>query len=112
MWRADRGGRLEDAKSVTSRCCAARSDFEEIALAQMQLAAIEHALDAETALASIRRATEPGSQAGDESSSSRRASVRARARAGIAADALRTYERRAELERLAPGEPLARKARR
>jgi hypothetical protein len=87
--------------------------LEEIALAQMQRAAIEHALgDRHAALTAIRRATEPEVKAlGDEEL---RLALEHRfaleLELGRAAEALQTFERRAALGRIPSREPLARQA--
>jgi hypothetical protein len=105
-------GRLEDAKSRNEQMQSEHAvTFEEIEIAQMQLAAIEHALgDPHAALASIRRATEPAiaKLAADELKLALEHRFALELELGLASDALQTYERRAELERLAPSAPLAR----
>jgi hypothetical protein len=111
-----RDGRREDARSRNDRM--QRQDavtFEEIELAQMQLAAIDHALqDPQAALAAIRRATEPAiAQLGeDELKLALEHRFALELELGLASDALQTHDRRAELAQRAPEEPLARRARR
>jgi hypothetical protein len=105
-------GRLEDAKSRNEQMQSQYAvTFEEIEIALMQLAAIEHALgDRYAALTSIRRATEPAiaKLAPDELKLALEHRFALEIELGLASDALQTYGRRAELERLAPREPLAR----
>jgi hypothetical protein len=95
-----RDGRLEDARSRNDRMQRQDAEiFEEIELAQMQLAA-------------IRRATEPAiAQLGeDELKLALEHRFALELELGLASDALQTYERRAELVPLAPREPLERQA--
>src|SRR5690606_16976862 len=106
------GGQYVEAKALNEQMQReSMATLEEIGLAQMQLAAIEHALgDTHAALAAIRRATEPGiGQLADEQL---RLALEHRfaleLQLGRAADALRTYERRAALGELRPLDPLAR----
>jgi hypothetical protein len=108
------GGRLEDAKSRNEQMQRVHAEtLEELQLAQLQLAAIEHALGRpHAALAAIRRATEQGVAGLQEEELKIALEHRftLELELGYAADALRTYERRAAIERLPPREPLAQQA--
>ncbi len=106
--------RLEDARTGNEVMLTELAfTLEEIALAQMQRAAIEHALgDRHAALTAIRRATEPEVKAlGDEEL---RLALEHRfaleLELGRAAEALQTFERRAALGRIPSREALARQA--
>jgi tetratricopeptide (TPR) repeat protein len=107
-----RSGRLEDARSRNDRMQREYAvTFEEIELAQMQLAAIDHALaDPQAALAAIRRATEPAiaNLGEDELKLALEHRFALELELGLASDALQTFERRAELAPLAPRQPLER----
>jgi hypothetical protein len=106
------GGQYRDAKSLNERVLREYAfNFEDIGLAQMQLAAIEHALgDPQAALTAIRRATEPGVRqlADAELMLALEHRFALELELGHAADALRSYERRAALGRLRSRDPLAR----
>lgn len=86
--------------------------LDELAYAEMQLAAIEHALgDPHAALDAIRRATEPSVHrlADEELAPALEHRFSLELELGLAADALQTYARRAALGRLPKREPMARR---
>jgi hypothetical protein len=94
--------RLQDTLAVT---------LEEIAFAQMQLAAIEHALgNPHAALDAIRRATEPAVQqlADEELTLALEHRFSLEIELGLGADALATYRRRTGLERIPARNAMAR----
>lgn len=107
-----RSGRLEDARSRNQQMQTEYAvTFEEIQIAQMQLAAIEHALnDPQAALTSIHRATDPTIEklAPGELELALEHRFALEIELGLKSDALQTYERRAELRRLMRQEALAR----
>lgn len=85
--------------------------LDDVQLAQLQLAAIERALgDPHAALAAIRRATEPAipQLADEELTFALEHRFALELQLGLAVDALETNERRAAVERLPSGHPLAR----
>jgi len=87
--------------------------LDEIELAQMQLAAIEHALgDPHAALAAIRRATqrEASRLADEELKLALEHRFGLELELGLVQEALQTYARRAALERVRSGDPIARQA--
>jgi hypothetical protein len=87
--------------------------LEEIGLALMQRAAIEHALgDPQAALRAIRAATEPEVRAlaDEEMRLALEHRFALELELGRAADALRTFERRSALGRISSRDPLARQA--
>jgi hypothetical protein len=106
------GGRFEEAKSRNARMQRELAlSLDEAGLAQMQLAAIEHALgDPHAALDAIRRATQ--AQVPQLADEELRLALEHRfaleVQLGRAADALETYERRIALGRLPSRDPLAR----
>lgn len=108
------GGRLEDAKARNAEMQRVYAEtLQELQLAQLQLAAIEHALGRpHAALAAIRRATEQGvaGLAEEERKLALEHRFALELELGYTADALRTYERRDELERVPPRELLAQQA--
>lgn len=106
--------RFADAKALNERT---QRDLpltiEEIALAQMQLAAIEHALGRpHAALAAIIRATEPAvpQLAEEELGLALEHRFALELELGRAAEALDTFERRAALARVSSRDPLGRRA--
>jgi hypothetical protein len=106
--------RYEEARSQNERM---RSElavtFEEMAFAEMQRAAIEHALgDPYAALDAIRRATEPAVDklANEELTLALGHRFTLEFELGLAADALQTYQRRTALGRLPSRDPMARSA--
>lgn len=106
--------RLEEAKSENERMQRTNAEtLEELKLSQLQLAAIEHALgNPHAALVAIRRATEQGFEglSGNELKLALEHRFALEVELGYAADALRTYERRAGIGRLSSRDPLARRA--
>lgn len=106
--------RYSRAKSRSERMQSERAfSLYEMALAQMQLAAIEHALgDAHAALDAIRRATEPAvPQLPDaELKVALEHRFALEVQLGRVADALETHGRRVEVERLPSDSPMARQA--
>jgi hypothetical protein len=108
------GGQLEDARSRNEAMQRVYAEtLEEIQLAQLQLAAIEHALGRRhAALVAIRRATEQGvaGLAEEELKLALEHRFALELALGYAADALRTYDRRTDLERLSSRDPLAQQA--
>ena len=107
-------GRYDRARSLSERMQGElASRLYELGLAQMQLAAIEHALgDTHAALQAIRRATDPHvPQLADEEL---RLALEHRfaleVQLGRVTDALETYARRVELERLPSDHSMARQA--
>ena len=104
--------RYEDAKSRNERMQQRFSvTLDEISLASMQLAAIEHALgNPHAALVAIRRATEPAipQLADEELSVALELRFALEVQLGRAVDALETYERLAALTRLRSRDPIAR----
>ena len=107
-------GRFAEAKSRNEQMQQALAfTLEEIALAQMQLAAIEHALgDLHAALAAIRRATEAAipQLATEEVALALEHRFALEVELGLAVDALETFERRAAFSRVRSRDPLARRA--
>jgi tetratricopeptide (TPR) repeat protein len=106
------GARFEEAKSRGERMQRELAHtLDEAGLAQMQLAAIEHALgDPHAALDAIRRATqtEIPQLADEELTLALEHRFALEVQLGRAADALDTYERRVALARLPSRDPLAR----
>jgi hypothetical protein len=104
--------RYAEAKSRNERMQSELAvTLEEMAFAQMQLAAIEHALaDPHAALDAIRRATEPAVHqlADEELMLALEHRFTLEIELGLAADALETYERRIERGRLQSRDAMAR----
>jgi len=104
--------RYAEAKSRNERMQSELAvTLEEMAFAQMQLAAIEHAMgDAHAALEASRRATEPAVRqlADEELALALEHRFTLELELGLAADALETYERRTDLGRLPSREAMAR----
>lgn len=104
--------RYAEARSVNERMQGELAvTLEEMAFAQMQLAAIDHALgDPQAALAAIRRATEPSVPAleAEELKLALEHRFALELELGLAVEALETYERRAALGRLKSRERMAR----
>src|SRR5690606_11803879 len=104
--------RLEEAKLLNERMRRQLAlSLEELALAEMQLAAIEHARgDSHAALAAIRRATEPAvpALADEELALALEHRFAVEVELGLVPDALETFERRTAVSRVAAREPLAR----
>jgi TonB family protein len=97
-------GRYADAKAGNERMQREfAASLEEMAFSQMQLAAIEHAMgDSHEALDAIRLATEPAVDqlAEDELKLALEHRFALEVELGLAADAVRTYQRRTDLGRL------------
>ena len=106
--------RYERAKSRNERMHSELAlGLYEMGLAQMQLAAIEHALgDFHAALDAIRRATGPAvPQLRDEElKTALEHRFALEVQLGLVVDALETYERRVEVGGLPSGDPVARQA--
>lgn len=107
------GARFEEAKARNQQMQSELSvTLDEMALAEMQRAAIEHALgNPHAALNAIRRATEPAvvQLADTEQMLALEHRFSLEMELGLAADALVTYERRTGLGRLPAREPMARR---